>query len=149
MAYATHIQFVGLVGEAEARALAPPASLATPGYDVAKVGQALDRATATLNSYLATKYSTPLDPVPELVMHNALILAREDLDRQGRDFVTKAADRVRAWAKDLSRGTATLGIDAASPTAPATTGDGGGVLIDAPARVFDNDGLAAFLGSGA
>ncbi len=148
MAYATVIQFVALVGEAEARALATPAATATPGYDAAKIQGALDRQSATLDSYFATRWPTPLSPVPDLVVANTMILAREDLDRNGRDFVVKAADRVRAWAKDVSKGSATLGVDPASPTAPIASSDGGGVLIDAPDRVFDGDGLAAFLGGG-
>jgi phage gp36-like protein len=145
MAYATVIQFVALVGEAEARALATPAAPAT-GYDAAKIQGALDRQSATLDSYFATRWPTPLSPVPDLVVANTMILAREDLDRNGRDFVVKAADRVRLWAKDVSKGSATLGVDSASPTSPTVSSDGGGVLIDAPDRVFDGDGLAAFLG---
>lgn len=145
MAYATDIQFVAHVGEAEARALAPPTPLATPGYVAATINGALGRASATLDSYLATRFDTPLNPVPDLVKDAAITLAREDLDRQGRDHVTKAADRVRAWAKDVSRGTATLGVAATSGDAPEPAGDGGGVLIDAPDRVFDGNGLSAYL----
>jgi len=148
MSYPSVIQFVAVVGEAEARALAPPASLATPGYDAARIQGALDRQTATANGYFAIRYTVPLAPVPDLVVANVIILAREDLDRQGRDFVVKAADRVRAWLKDIAKGAATLGIDAASPDAPAMPSDGGGVLIDAPDRVFDDNGLSAYLGRG-
>ncbi len=145
MSYAVVSQFVALVGDVEARALATPAAPAT-GYDAAKIQGALDRASATLDSYFATRFTVPLTPVPDIVVANACILAREEMDRQGRDFVIKAADRVRAWAKDVSAGRATLGVDAASPQAPATSAGGGAVLIDAPARVFDDAGLAAFLG---
>jgi len=145
MAYATDIQFVARVGEAEARALATPTPLTTPGYVAATINGALSRATATLNTYLATRFDTPLNPVPDVVKDAVITLAREDLDRQGRDHVTKDADRVRAWAKDVSRGTATLGVPATAEDAPAPAGDGGGVLIDAPDRVFDGNGLSAYL----
>ena len=147
MSYAVVTQFVALVGEAEARALATP-SASAPGYDATKIQGALDRASATLDSYFATRFTVPLAPVPDIVATNACILAREELDRQGRDFVVKAADRVRAWAKDVAAGRATLGVDAASPQAPATSSGGSSVLIDAPARVFTDAGLAAFLGNG-
>lgn len=145
MAYFTAIQFAAYVGEAEARALAPPAVLTTPGYDAAKIDGAAARQSATLDSYFATRLAVPLDPVPDLVVVNAMILAREDLDRQGRDFVVKAADRVRAWAKDISKGTATLGVTAGGEEAPQAAPGGGGVLIEAPDRVFDDNGLAAYL----
>jgi phage gp36-like protein len=145
MAYATDIQFVALVGEAEARALATPPPPAT-GYDVAKIQGALTNASATLDTYFATRYPTPLSPVPQVVTDATLDLARELLDRQGRDFVIKAADRRRAWAKDVSMGRATLGVVAGSAQDPATNGPtSDDVLIDAPARVFDDAGLSSFL----
>lgn len=146
MAYATVAQFVALVGEAEARALATPAPPAT-GHDEGKIQAALDNVSATLDSYFAARYATPLDPVPPVVADAALDLARELLDRQGRDFVIKAADRRRAWAKDVSLGRATLGVVSGSAEDPAAAAPtSGGVLIDAPARVFDDNGLSAFLG---
>ncbi|PHY20812.1 DUF1320 domain-containing protein [Caulobacter sp. BP25] len=145
MSYAVVSQFVALVGEAEARALATPTPPAT-GYDATKIQGALDRASATLDSYFATRFTVPLAPVPDIVATNACILAREELDRQGRDFVLKAADRVRAWAKDVAAGRATLGVTAGSAQDPETTSGGAAVLIDAPDRVFDDAGLAPFLG---
>ncbi|MCY1648179.1 DUF1320 family protein [Caulobacter sp. SL161] len=146
MAYATATQFVALVGEAEARALAPAAAPAT-GYDAVKIDGAITSASATLDTYFATRYDTPLSPVPQVVTDAALDLARELLDRQGRDFVIKAADHRRAWAKDVSQGRATLGVTAGSASDPgASASSGGEVLIDAPPRVFDDAGLSAFLG---
>ena len=147
MGYPTVAQFVSLVGEAEARALAPAAAPAT-GYDVAKIQGSIDRQSAVMDTYLATKYSVPLNPIPDAVANNVCILVREELDRQGRDFVIKAADRVRGWGKDISAGRATLGVDAGSAEAPAASPSGSSVLISAPDRVFTDDGLAAFLGNG-
>lgn len=146
MAYATDTQFVALVGEAEARALATPTPPATPGYDVAKIQGALADVSATLDTYFATRYPTPLNPVPPVVVGATLDLARELLDRQGRDFVIKAADRRRAWAKDVSMGKASLGVASGSAEDPAANAPSSSdVLIDAPARVFDDAGLAGFL----
>ena len=70
MGYAVVSQFVALVGEAEARALATPAA-PTPGYDATKIQGALDRASATLDSYFATRFTVPLNPVPDIVATNA------------------------------------------------------------------------------
>jgi phage gp36-like protein len=146
MAYASVIQFVALVGEAEARVLATPAAPAT-GYDAAKIEGALASASGTLDTYFATRYATPLSPVPQVVADAALDLARELLDRNSRDFVIKAADRRRAWAKDVSMGKATLGVTSGSAADPgAASSAAGAVLISAPDRVFDDAGLASFLG---
>lgn len=142
MAYNTVANFVAFVGEAEARALAPAVAPAT-GYDAVRIQGALDSASATADTYFAAQYPTPLNPVPLVVADTVLELARELLDRQGRDFLIKAADRRRAWLKDVAQGKATLGVTAED--APASSANLGGVLIDAPARVFDDAGLAAFL----
>lgn len=145
MAYNTVANFVAFVGEAEARALAPAVAPAT-GYDQDKIQAALDSASATADTYLAARYPVPLDPPPAVVADAILDLARELLDRQGREFVTKAADRRRAWLKDVQKGLATLGVTAGSEADPAASApSSGGVLIDAPARVFDDAGLDAFL----
>jgi len=145
MSYNTIANFVAFVGEPEARALAPAAAPAT-GHDEVKIQGALDSAFNTLNTYLAARYATPLNPAPDVVLDAELDLARELLDRQGRDFVTKAADRRRAWAKDVQMGKATLGVTAGSADDPAANAPTSPtVLIDAPDRVFDDAGLAAFL----
>jgi phage gp36-like protein len=145
MAYATVASFVAFVREPEARALAPT-SPPSAGYDAPTIDGALGRASATMDSYFATRYGTPLNPVPAIVEANCLILAHEALDRSGRKTLTDAADRVRAWLKDISKGVATLGVAASSPEAPAEAGGGGDtVLIDSPPRVFDDAGLAAYL----
>lgn len=143
MAYNTVANFVAFVGEAEARALALAVAPAT-GYDAARIQGALDSASATADTYFAAQYPTPLSPVPQVVADAVLELARELLDRSAREFVIKAADRRRTWLKDVALGKATLGV--AAEDAPASSATLGGVLIDAPARVFDDDGLAAFLG---
>lgn len=144
MAYATVQEFVDQVTVAEATAMARAIAPAT-GYDQALIQRHLDTASAELDTYFAARYPTPLSPVPDVVRDAAITLAREGLDRQGRDFVTKAATRIRAWAKDVSRGVAVLaggeaGVDAPEPSVAA------GVLFDSPDRVFDDDGLAAFTG---
>jgi phage gp36-like protein len=145
MAYATVAAFVAYVREPEARALAPTAP-PSAAYDAPTIDGALARASATMDSYFATRYETPLQPVPAIVEANCMILAHEALDRTGRKTVTDAADRVRAWLKDVSKGVATLGVLAGSAEEPASAGgDDAGVLIDSPARVFDDAGLAAYL----
>jgi phage gp36-like protein len=144
MAYATVEQFVEAVTVAEATALARATAPAT-GYDADLIQAKLDDASAELDTYFAARYPTPLNPVPRTAETAAIALAREALDRQGRQLVTDAAARVRAWAKDVSRGLAVIAGDAADADAPAAS-PGSGVQIAAPARVFTDDSLAPFMG---
>lgn len=143
MAYAVAQDFVDMFGETEARQLAASADRTT--YDAVKIDERLGAASAVLDSYFATRYSVPLSSVPEIVKVYALALAREALDRGGRADVKAEADRARAWARDISKGIATLGVNLTAPDAPTAAGDGA-ILIDAEPRVFDGDGLAGFLG---
>jgi len=144
MAYALVSEFVALVTVAEATALARATPPADPAYDSAAIQRALDDATATIDTYLAAKYATPVDPVPRSVNSACMILAREALDRQGRDFVTKAADRIRAWLKDVARGTAIIGGGVVGTDVPAPEASAG-VQVAAPDRVFTDDSLAGYL----
>lgn len=144
MAYATVADFVEAVTAAEATALARAAPPAT-GYDQDLIERKLEDASAELDTYFAARYPTPLAPVPRVVLVGAIALAREALDRQGRDQVKAEAARVRAWAKDVSRGLAVLAGDEAAQDAPAPAA-AGGVQFSAPTRVFDDSGLAPFTG---
>ncbi|PZR32289.1 phage protein Gp36 family protein [Caulobacter segnis] len=145
MAYAAAAKFVALFGEAEARLLAPTTPAST-GYDQAKIDLALTNASNFADTYLASRYPTPLNPVPDVVGDAVCDLAREALDRNGRAYVVQAADRRRAWFRDLSLGKATLGVAAGSEADPgANAPAAGGPVVDAPARVFDDVGLDAFL----
>ncbi|WP_374569683.1 phage protein Gp36 family protein [Phenylobacterium sp.] len=144
MAYATVDQFVAAVSEAEAKALAPVVQPET-GYDDVRIQDALDTASATLDTYFASRYATPLDPAPLTARDGAIALAREALDRNGRDHVKAAADRVRSWAKDVSRGVAVLAGGVVGEDVPAAE-TAGGVQHDGPARVFTTDRLGGFLG---
>lgn len=144
MAYASVSEFVDYVTVAEATALAKAVAPAT-GYDSARIGTALANATSELDTYFATKYPTPLDPVPDTARQAAIALAREALDRQGRDQVKTEAARWRTWARDVAKGIAVLagGVVGTDTPAPSTAA---GVQHSAPARVFDDTGLSPFLG---
>lgn len=145
MAYATAEQFIAKVTEPEARALAPAAP--GPGINLALINDALVSASGELDTYFATRFATPVEPVPPVVTDAAIALAREALDRQGRDFVKLAADRVRKWAASVSKGVATIGGGVVGEDAPAASADSG-ILYDGPDRVFDDAGLASYLGVG-
>lgn len=144
MAYATVAEFVESVSAAEAVMLARAALPAT-GHDAARIQLALDDASAELDTYFAGRYATPLTPAPRTAATAVIALAREELDRQGRDHVKAAAARVRAWAKDVARGVAVLAGGDVGEDLPVAS-PGAGVRFVAPERVFTDAGLAGYLG---
>lgn len=143
MSYATVDDFVETVTVAEATALAR-ATLPATGYDEIKIGNALADASATLDSYFATRFPVPLSPVPRIVRAATITLAREALDLAGRDHVVKAADRVRKWAADVARGVATLGSAEAGETEALPASSGGPDVAAAPAT-FDPMNFSGYL----
>lgn len=145
MAYATVEEFVDAVTAAEAVALARQAD--PPGYDAALIQRKLDDAAAELDTYFAAKYATPLDPAPRTATTATIALARDALDRQGRDQVKAEAARWRTWARDVAKGVAVLAGGEIGEDVPAATA-GSGVQFSAPDRVFTDDSLAAFTGGG-
>ncbi|CAN5610167.1 hypothetical protein BH10PSE5_BH10PSE5_01260 [soil metagenome] len=144
MPYAAVADFVETVSEAEAIALAK-AVLPATGYDATRILGALTDASSELDTYFAARYPTPLSPVPEPAKQAAIALAREALDRNGRDHVLKAAARWRTWAKDVAKGVAVLGGGVVGADVPAAAA-ASGAQFSAPGRVFTDDSLAGFLG---
>ncbi len=145
MAYATVQDMIERFTLAELKQLAPLTPAGDPGYDATRVEQVLADASAELDSHLAVKFTTPIAEAPELLVKFTCDLAREALDRTGRQNVIDAGKRARAWVRDVARGLATLGVagEAEGGTGPADTG--GGVQVAAPDRIFDDAGLGAFL----
>ena len=142
MAYASIQDLIDRFGLAEVKQLAP--STAPVGYDQARLEQVLDDASAELDSYLGARYPTPLDPVPGLVVKYCADLARETLDKNGRDSVLEAGKRARAWARDVAKGAATLGsTEGAGGETPQAASSG--ILVEAPERVFSDRRLQGFL----
>lgn len=144
MPYATHQKFVEAVSEAEAIAMTREPPPAAAQMNVARIEQALANASSTLDSYFATKFPVPLSPVPPIVEAATITLAREELDRMSRDHVVKAADRVRAWARDVAKGVATLGSPAEGETEPLPQSTGGPDFA-APHPTFGPGSFAGYL----
>lgn len=145
MTYAGVQDLIDRWGEAEVRQLAPAAAGSDPAWDVARIDQVLADASAEIDSYLANRYAVPLVEIPPLVIKVACELAREALDRQGRAPVLEAGKRSRAWLKAVARGEATLGTGPGGDAEALPDVQAGGAQVEAPDRVFDDDGLAAFL----
>ncbi len=143
MAYATVEAFVAVVGAVEAKVLSAPPPATVQDDDT--ILRALEDASAKIDTYVAARYPTPLTPVPRVIEAAAIALAREALDRNGRDQVLKEADRVRAWLRDVAKGVAILAGNEADQAAPEPAPTGG-VQYAAPDRVFDDASLAGFTG---
>lgn len=145
MAYATPEDMIARFGEPEIKQLAPLSPAAPPGYSVSQLERALSDASAELDSHIAIRFDVPLTDVPELVVKFTCDMAREALDRTGRQNVLDAGKRARAWAKDLAQGKATLGSGPAADPGAVPEADAGGAVVLAPDRVFTDDTLRGFL----
>ncbi len=145
MAYASVQDMIDRFTDVELKQLAPLSPAVAPFYDAARVGRALDDASAELDSYLAVRFSVPLVEAPPLLIKAACDLAREALDRQGRQMVLDAAKRARGWAKDVSAGRASLGAGPDGDAEALPEADGAVIAVDAPERVFTDDALSGFL----
>lgn len=144
MAYATVQDMVDRFTEAEMRQLAPAPAGTVPPYVTTTIERALTDASAELDSYLAVKFPVPLTAGLPLLTKAVCDLAREALDRQGREPVLEAGKRARCWAKDVAAGRATLGSGPGGD-AEAVPEVEGGVQILTSDRVFTDVGLGGYL----
>lgn len=123
----------------------------TPGqtaqYDEAKIDEALEDQSQTVDAYIGTRYTTPLENAPPIVRGWVAALAREQLaTNTGRvsEAIRLAADRARADLRDLSARKLNLPIPEGED-APAPV-DGGAPMIlgDRISPTFTNDVLNDF-----
>ncbi|NIX75389.1 DUF1320 domain-containing protein [Microvirga sp. c23x22] len=95
-----------------------------------RIEKALTDATDLIDSYLRSRYTVPLAPVPEAILRAACHLARYDLSNSGDKTPTEAMKDSRAeiiaWLTKLSKGDASL--EGATPIATA----GGARTSDRP-----------------
>lgn len=78
------------------------------------VVKACSLAGGIVDSYLATKYKVPLDPVPEAVVDAAGAIAMYKLSEGADRLTTEKRQRYEdaiAWLRDVSAGKVSLGID--------------------------------------
>ncbi|MND22318.1 hypothetical protein D3C80_126940 [compost metagenome] len=145
MAYATVQDMIDRFTLDEVKQLAPIRPAVEPGYDVVRVQQVLDDASAELDSYLAIRFPVPITERLPLLEKACCDLAREALDRTGRTPVLEAGKRARTWARDVAQGKATLGAGPAEDVGAVPAADGGGASVIAPDRVFTDESLQAYL----
>jgi phage gp36-like protein len=104
------------------------------------VGRALDDASQVIDSYLASRYLLPLNPVPDQVGRWCCDIARFFLFKDEVSDAVKALYNASiASLKDAQAGRLTL--ETAAVDTPTTSGT---AILAAPERVFDTRSLKGF-----
>ncbi len=137
MPYCTQADILTRIGAEELVALADLDDDGTA--DAATVAEAIADADGHLNSYLETKFTVPIAPVPDVLVKRSTSLAIYFLQLR-RNSVTedmqKEYDRISDWLKDILSGKASLGVSVAKP---AESSAAAGVDYSVKGRVFGRD----------
>jgi phage gp36-like protein len=84
--------------------------------------RAVQDADDTINGYISARYTLPIDPVPAVLARVACELARFYLyDDQVTDTIKERHAGNIKWLAEVSKGTVTLGADAASGVQPVSS----------------------------
>ena len=144
MAYATQADLEAAFGMKELVMLADRDR--NGGPDPAVIDRAVEDAEGEINSYLASRYVLPLNPVPAQIRAITCDIARYRMDAANPRQATKDRyEAALATLRDLSIGKATLGASAALAGDPAAnTPPPAMVQGFAPESVFSNDKLVGF-----
>lgn len=115
----------------------------TGSVDSDKVGAAIEKADAMIDSYLAVKYAVPMDPVPAIVKKLSVDIAVYELfSRRDRvsDSTRKRFDDAVTFLKDVAKGKA--GISGAT-SADSSMSSNAPTMTTSP-RVFSRIKMKGF-----
>src|SRR5487761_1933573 len=136
MTYATQADMVSRFGLDEITRLTDRNNAGI--IDTVVLGSALADADATLDGYLASRYTLPLTSIPAALPMRAADLARYYLYGIAVPEQVKARhDDALAWLVQVAKGIVELGIDA-----PTVNAEVGGVGFTANQRVFSSTALS-------
>lgn len=140
MAYATKQDLIDRFGLAELVQLTDRTNRPATMADDDVIARALDDATATADTYLASRAQVPLAPVPPVLVKAVADIARYYLHGRAAEKdgeVERAYKEAMALLRDAAAGRAILLQDAAPAAQP------GGATVQAvePGRVFSRDTL--------
>lgn len=131
MTYATEADLVLRFGAEEIAAISQ--TTLEGGIDSARVLRVIEDTDATINGYLASRYTLPLSTVPPIVVNFACDIARYRLTTLPTDEMrNRFKDAVR-WLELVAKGDLSLGVDAGG-SAPAASE--GGAKAVGPPRTF-------------
>lgn len=140
MAYVTLDQLQKSFGQAELIQLTDRNKTGAVDMDVLQ--RAIDDVTADIDSYLAGRYTLPLNIVPPNLVRIASDLVRYQLyDIKVPELVKERRDDAIAYLTKVSNGVANLGATATGEPVQATSG---GVKSVAPGRVFTDESLSGY-----
>ncbi|MDR2187029.1 MAG: DUF1320 domain-containing protein [Azonexus sp.] len=102
---------------------------------LARVEQAIEEAQSEVDGYVATRYQTPLKPVPLVIARLTCDLARYHLyDDQLTEVLEKRHNAALTVLRDIASGKLSLGTDASGDSAAPSAG--GLVEVAGPERLF-------------
>lgn len=86
------------------------------------INRALQDADDTINGYISARYTLPVNPVPAVLQRVACELARFYLyDDQVTDLIKDRHASNIKWLGEVSKGTVSLGADAATGVQPVSS----------------------------
>lgn len=118
------------------------ADLSTTAQKQEAVDEAIEAGEGVIDSYIGSRYSVPVSPVPEALEAATGALAVEHLYQRGKgvpEIVRTRADNVRAWLKDVAKGLAILDGSTLSDDA---TDASGVILSDTEDAVMSRENLS-------
>lgn len=139
MTYATKQDLIDRYGAVELARLTDRVAATT--IDDTVVARALGDADALINSHLARRVTTPLDPVPSFVTGLACQIARYQLhEDHAPDRVKEQYKDAVKWLEAAGRGDVALG-DTIAPTEPSVAEL---PIMEGPRSIFGRDKVRGF-----
>lgn len=120
-----------------------PDAVAQAGVAMIRLQGALNDARDTINSYVSSRYTSPISPVPPILERIACDLARYFLyDDQATDQVKDRYTAAMKLLADVRDGKASLGPDVATGQEPVSTA---GAELVSGGRVWRRDNARGFI----
>lgn len=142
MTYASKQDLIDRFTEQELIELTDMTNVPPEVIDDTKVTRALTDTDSLINSYISTRYSVPVSPVPSILNEKACAITRYKLYRNGcPDRVTSDNKDAIAWLNMVANGSVSL-ADVA--TAPIAQTSGSSVKTNNSRRTFTRDTLRDF-----
>lgn len=140
MAYITLADMIAAFGEEEMIALSNLDNSNAITVNSSVIQKAIDDACASVDGYLAVRYSVPIIPTPPALQRITCDFARGILDQNNpREEVIRRWDMAVAYLKDLARGLAVLPMPQAEAL-PQTDSP----QYRSPGRTFTYDSLSSY-----